>query len=267
MNIKSIIRFFGIHKIPLVHLLYSKISNFKFPNQDRIVSCHGLQILLRNPRKSIIGRSIFSTGLWEPEVTQFISSKVRQGMTVFDIGADIGYYSLLLAKLVGPTGLVFSFEPIPKAKWYLDKNIEMNGLDNVRSFDFALFDEPGVACLEAPLTLSKINLSKKKLSGKDIQVEMKVFDEWKAKGELNRVDLVKLDVEGAELNVLRGMKATLQNQKPAILVEVHSQELKSFGFSPSDLIEFLSEFGYQIDPVDKLEIDFSQSNLTIFCQS
>jgi|TARA_B100001971_G_C18120684_1_gene499271 FkbM family methyltransferase len=231
------------------------------------VSCHGLQILLRNPRKSIIGRSIFSTGLWEPEVTQFISSKVRQGMTVFDIGADIGYYSLLLAKLVGPTGLVFSFEPIPKAKWYLDKNIEMNGLDNVRSFDFALFDEPGVACLEAPLTLSKINLSKKKLSGKDIQVEMKVFDEWKAKGELNRVDLVKLDVEGAELNVLRGMKATLQNQKPAILVEVHSQELKSFGFSPSDLIEFLSEFGYQIDPVDKLEIDFSQSNLTIFCQS
>ncbi len=188
-------------------------------------------------------------------------------MTVFDIGADIGYYSLLLAKLVGPTGLVFSFEPIPKAKWYLDKNIEMNGLDNVRSFDFALFDEPGVACLEAPLTLSKINLSKKKLSGKDIQVEMKVFDEWKAKGELNRVDLVKLDVEGAELNVLRGMKATLQNQKPAILVEVHSQELKSFGFSPSDLIEFLSEFGYQIDPVDKLEIDFSQSNLTIFCQS
>jgi len=104
------------------------------------------------------------------------------------------------------------------------------------------------------------------LSGNDIQVEMKMFDEWKLKEEIDNVDLVKLDVEGSELNVLKGMKNTLQSQHPKILIEIHPQQLKSFGFSPSDVIEFLSKFGYKIEPVDKTKIDFSQGNITLFCQ-
>jgi FkbM family methyltransferase len=242
------------------------MEKMMLPNKDIILPCHGMRILVRNPRRSLIGRSIYFRGLWEPEATQFISLKIKSGMTVLDIGADIGYYTLLFAKLVGSKGRVFSFEPIPKAKWYLDKNIEMNGLNNVRAFNFALFDKAGIACLEDPFTQSKINPSKKTLSENDIQVEMKVFDEWKLKEEIDQIDWVKLDVEGAELNVLRGMKSALQSYHPGILIEVHPQQLESFGFSSSAVIEFLSEFGYQIEPVDKPRIDFSQGNITLFCE-
>lgn len=261
MEIKWIAKSIGLHKIPLVRSLYDRIREMKIPNKNVTVSCHDLRILVRNPRQSIIGRSLYLEGIWEPIVTKFISPQIKNGMTVLDIGADIGYYTLLFAKLVGNKGRVFSFEPIPKAKWFLDKNIEMNSLNNVSVLSFALFDKPGKVCLEDPFTKSKINTSKKTLSENDIIVEMKVFDDWKSEEGIDRVDLVKIDVEGAELNILRGMKNTLQSDRPGLLIEVHPQLMESFGFSPSDLTEFLLEFGYQIEPVDN-----AYDNQTIFCK-
>jgi len=109
----------------------------------------------------LIGKPIYLTGLWEPKDTHFISSKINPGITVLDIGADIGYYTLVLAKLVGPKGSLFSFEPIPKAKWYLDKNIEMNGLVNVGTFDLALFHEPAMVSLEGYSLNLKLILQRK----------------------------------------------------------------------------------------------------------
>lgn len=266
MNIKSIVRLFGAHKIPFISKMYGGWLRSNLPNKDTILPCHGLQILVRNPRQSTIGKSIYLDGIYEQETTRFISSKIEPGMTILDIGADIGYYTILFAKHVGSKGQVYAFEPIPRAKWYLDKNILMNGLDNVKTFGFALFDKPGNAYLEDPFTKSKINPSKQSLSGNDIQVEMKMFDEWKLKEGINNIDLVKLDVEGAELNILQGMKNTLQSQHPKILIEVHPRQLKTFGFSPPDVIEFLSKFGYKIESVDKTKIDFSEGNTALFCQ-
>ncbi len=266
MNVKSIVKLFAIHKIPLVRRMYDRWVRLKLPNRDTILPCHGLQILFMNPRQNVIGRSVYLTGVYEREATDFISSKIELGMTILDIGADIGYYTTLFAKHVGSEGRVYAFEPIPKAKWYLDKNMLMNRLDNVRTFGFALFDKSGMVCLEDPFTKSKINPSKKRLSGNDIQVEMKVFDEWKVEEGIDNVDLVKLDVEGAELNVLRGMQNTLESQNPRILIEVHAQQLKSFGFSASDIIGFLSELGYKIEPVDKTKNENSEPKTILFCQ-
>ena len=266
MNIKSILKLLGIHKIPLIPKIYDRWLRFKLPNTDTILRCHGLKIVVMNPRVNVIGRSIYLTGVYEPEATHFISSRIKLGMTVLDIGADIGYYTLLFAKHVGSKGRVYAFEPIPKAKCYLDKNISMNGLDNVRTFGFALFDKSDMVCLEEPLTKSQINPSKRRLSRNDIQVETKVFDEWKLKEGVDNVDLVKLDVEGAELNVLRGMKNTLERQNPRILIELHPNQLKSFGSSPSDIIRFLSEFGYKIEPVGQTKMDSSEGKIILFCE-
>ncbi|MGA1869109.1 MAG: FkbM family methyltransferase [bacterium] len=236
------------------------------PHKDIIVSSHGLQILVRNPHESFIGRCIYLNGVWEKEVTEFILSRIKPGFIVLDIGADIGYYTLLFAKLVGPSGHVVSFEPIPKAKWYLDKNIEINKFNNVTSHSFALFDKKGYVCLEDPFHTSKINPSKQNISSNDIRVEMKVFDECAAEMGITQVNLVKIDVEGAELNILRGMRNTLQEQHPALLVEVHPQQIQTFNFSAPDIIDFLSELNYQIEPVDKPAINFDQGNITIFCR-
>lgn len=260
MNIKkSIIKFLDV-----CHIKYPR---FMLPTNDVVLPFDGQRILIRNPRVSRIGRSIYLRGIWEPAATHFISSKIEAGVTALDVGADIGYYTLLFAKRVGPKGRVFAFEPIPKAKQYLDRNIEMNGFHNVKTFDFALFDESGKMCLEAPFTKSKINPSRRKLCSNDIEVKVKVFDEWAPKERIDAVDLIKLDVEGAELNVLRGMRSTLREQCPKILIEVHPEQLNTFGFLPSDVIEFLSDFGYHIEPVDKPEINFSQGNIILFADN
>lgn len=238
----------------------------QIPDRDLLLPWNDMEIIVRSPHKSIIGRSILFEKIWEPDVTKFISSWIKPDITVLDIGADIGYYTLLFAKLVGPKGKVYSFEPIPKAKWYLDENIKNNKLNNVETFSFALFDKQGHVCLEDPFIKSKINLSKKTLRKNDIMVEMKIFDSWRPNEIIEKVDLVKIDVEGAEMNILRGMKATLQNERPSILVEVHPYQLKSFGFTASDLVEFLTTFAYKITPINKKTIDFSRGNITLFCE-
>jgi len=238
----------------------------QIPDRDLLLPWNDMKILVRNPRKSIIGRSILLEKVWEPEVTRFISSRIKPDMIVLDIGADIGYYTLLFSKLVGPKGKVYSFEPIPKAKWYLDKNIKNNKLNNVRTFSFALFDRSGRMCLEDPFIKSKINLSKKILGKNDIMVETKIFDNWRLKNVKEKTDLVKIDTEGSEMNILRGMKATLQKEHPAILVEVHPYQLKSFGFTARDLVQFLTTFAYKITPINKKTIDFFHGNITLFCE-
>ena len=92
-----------------------------------------------------------------------------------------------------------------------------------------------------------------------------MLDEWKSKEGIDNIELVKFDVQGAELNVLRGMKSTLESQHPALLIEVHPQGLKNFGFSAPDIIALLTELDYRIEPVDKRKIDFSRGDLTLFC--
>jgi len=268
MNIKSIAKALGFRKNPLslFRRLCQNAILKQIPDKDLVLPWNDMKILVRNPRKSLIGRSIFLERVWEPDATKFISSWIKPDMSVLDIGADIGYYTLLFAKIVGPKGRVYSFEPIPKAKWYLDKNIKINKLNNVKTFSFALFDKSGHVCLEDPFIKSKINPSKKTLCKNDILVEMKVFDNWRLKQVIDNINLVKIDVEGAEVNTLRGMKTTLQNEHPAILIEVHPSQLESFGFTAFDLIEFIKSFAYKITPVNKKTIDFSQGNITLFCE-
>jgi len=265
----------NLKNIPVIRTVYSfsrnlyyKVRDLKFPNKDVVLPCYGgLRLLVINPRRQkLIGRPIFLTGVWETDVTNFISSVVKPDMTVLDVGADIGYYTVIFAKFVGPKGRVFSFEPIPKAKEYLDKNIKLNGFGNVETLDFALFDRPGTVCLESPFTKSKINLLKKTLSIDDIMVEMKIFDEWHTLKRIGQIDLIKIDVEGAEYNILRGMQNTLQKYHPSLLIEVHPKQLRDFGASPSDILELLKPLGYLFQAIGEQVLDFSGGNIHIFCR-
>lgn len=250
----------------MLNSLRYKYSKMELPDKDVVLVSNGMQIKVRNPQVSAIGRSIFNTGLWEPEVSEVVESIVKPGMTVIDVGADIGYYTLLLARLVGPSGKVLAFEPIPAAKAYLDFNVELNHLDAVQTFPVALFDKSGEALLEDPLRASRINPGKKTAAGNDIAVSLVVLDEsWPTYG-IERVDFVKIDVEGAELNVLKGMEHTLRMFHPHILVEIHASPLGNFGFTPSDLMDFLGAYAYHITPVDAPGLDFAEGNVTVICR-
>ena len=240
------------------------LHDFRLPNRDLTLDCLGKQLHVRNPRRSVIGRSIYLSGIWEHEVTRFISPRIRPGMTVLDVGGDIGYFTLLFSLGVGPTGRVLVFEPMPQVRKYLERNIEFNNLQNTQVCRFALADRAGTAILEAPFQLSAINLHKTVLAAEDVEVELKVYDRWSVETGVGPVDLVKIDIEGAELTALLGMADTIDSYRPAVLVEIHPERLAQFGQRPEQLVEFFVEKGYRGIPVDKSELVFDQGNITVY---
>lgn len=267
-NWKSIIRPVPILG-PTVVGVWRSVRNivqwWQLPNHDVTVYClAGMRMIVRNPRKSFIGRALFVTGVWEPEVTEFISHRLRPGMTVVDVGADMGYYSLLFANKVGPTGKVIAFEPIPLAKALLDENIRINKLTNVLSYQFAISDRTGKAVLESPLKKSRVSLQKTQAMNDDIEIEIRHFDEWQIAMAIGVINMVKIDVEGAELMVLMGMRNTLVAQRPALLIEIHPDQLPHFGHTVKDLLTFLKDLDYEATPIDRPEMVFDLGNITVY---
>jgi FkbM family methyltransferase len=164
----------------------------------------------------------FVYGTWEPKVVSSIVSTVQPGMTAVDIGAHIGYYTLLLAKRVGPTGRVFAFEPLPVNFALLQKNIELNRLQRVQTFPQAVFSRDVELTLTVPDDLP--NSGNASLVGaegtKRLRVPAVTLDSVSA-GYGLRPDFLKIDVEGAELDVLLGAKETLARSRPKMLIELH----------------------------------------------
>ena len=235
------------------------------PNEDVVLAFDDQRIIVHNPRKNVIGQELFLKGLWELEVTRYISSRITPGMTILDVGADIGYYTLLFAKRVGRQGRVIAFEPIPAARATLEKNIRLNGYRNVSVLDYALYDINGSFVLEGPLDVSRINPLKAGEGENDLTIETRIFDDCLKALAVDHIDLVKIDVEGAEMNVLEGMKTSLQKFHPALLVEVHPEHLGKFNKTTEDLMQFLDGMGYGVTPVDKSALNFEEGNITIYC--
>lgn len=188
-------------------------------------------------------------GTWEPQVTSLITSTVKPGMTVIDIGAHVGYYSLLFAKCVGPAGRVFSFEPLPENLALLRKNIELNHLNNVRCFESALFSGAKELCLavpdESPNSGDGSVIHDR--GGKHILVSATTLDSFCAGHDL-QPDLLKMDVEGAEYDVLMGATETIARCRPELLIELHHFDGSLAAHPVPDL---LSGWGYQMEWVER----------------
>jgi FkbM family methyltransferase len=160
-------------------------------------------------------------GTAEPHLQRAIKKYVATGDTVYDIGANEGYFSLSLAKQVGRSGLVIAFEPVPQNLELLRKNIETNRLSNVHVFDVAASDRCGEAVIRiadnssmASLVWHKGNPSVVELAVKTIAIDYLV----KA-GDLPVPRFVKIDVEGAEGLVLLGMRRTVAAARPVLFLE------------------------------------------------
>lgn len=161
-------------------------------------------------------RWILAYGVWEPAITYLVRRRVRRGSLVLDIGANLGYYVLLLSRLVGPEGHVLGFEPEPSNLELLRKTVELNRATNVELSNAAVGDRDGTARLflseRAPGLHSVVNA----VGSGFTEVPMRRLD---ALTPARKVDFLLVDAEGAEALVVEGGTALLERDRPEIVME------------------------------------------------
>lgn len=268
LNAREFLRRMGVGKFLLEHVITPSqhLADKRFPDKDTVVRINGHKLLVFSPRNNLIGRALYQNGVWEPPVTEAIEKLTRPGMIAIDVGADIGYYTLQMSRLVGPQGRVVAFEPIPDARRRLEHNIALNGCKNIEVSEYALGNQEGTVYLEDPFKKSRLNLTKSSGEEGDIKVSIKRMDDLAEQMNLPSVDIVKMDIEGAEHEALLGMESILKKHHPILIVEVHNRFLPLFGTTAQDLLNWLKSLNYQITPVDSTQ---SEDNVTqtVSCQS
>lgn len=180
-------------------------------------------LILQGPMESWNTLSQIARNTFEPFEVDLFRQTVRPGMTVLDIGANLGYYTLLAGRLVGPTGKVYAFEPDPRVVSHLDANVRANGLGNVVVLARAASDRPGIRDLQLSRTPSYSGLYANEGMGSIVgtaSVETVAVDDVLPH---EAVDVVKLDVEGEERAALRGLVRSLgRSSDPHLFLELRT---------------------------------------------
>jgi FkbM family methyltransferase len=182
-------------------------------------------------------------GTYEPELVSTLERHVSEGMTVLDVGANHGYFTLLFSQLVGPRGKVYAFEPEPVNYQLLEKTIAANGLSNVEAVKLAVSSRSGVEKLFLEDAYLGTHSMEKKDSDNYIEVNLTSVDEFARERRLPSVDFVKIDIEGHEVEALKGMAETMRRWKPSIVCEFQDQRLLSQGS------EILRDNGYTLETI------------------
>jgi FkbM family methyltransferase len=182
---------------------------------------------------------------YEPELS-YLKMILSPGNTFVDVGANIGIYTLAASKIVGETGRVLAFEPSVQSSPLLAKNIALNGLTNVHTFPVALSQKKGRAWLHRGPNPTLNSFGKDpSWKGDGEEVVTEILDQVLRKAHIDRVDVIKMDVQGAEELVLRGASNTVTSTHPVVIFEVWPEGAMLLGLSPYGPWELLESIGYQ----------------------
>jgi FkbM family methyltransferase len=185
---------------------------------------------------------------YEPDTTRLFHHLLRPGMTVIDIGAHAGYFSLIAASCVGAAGNVYAFEPFPASFRQLQRNIELNGYKNIHAVRKAVSDRTGVRkLLVNPKGSDRHSLfaGESSWEPESPEVETTRLDDFLEECDWPRVDLIKMDIEGAEPAAMAGMKQTLEKCGVRYVITEFSPELlKAAGCEPRKFLQEVTNIGF-----------------------
>jgi FkbM family methyltransferase len=202
----------------------------------------GVNILVDGTSQA--GRILLCTGEYESPTARVIQTLLRPGDAFVDVGAHIGFFTLLAAPVVGASGRVLAFEPLPGTRALLFENVRRNQFHHVTIHAEALTDSTGMASMSAPPNDSGLaTLRANSDSTLRVPVQTARFDDLVTPDF--RVAGVKMDVEGAEQRVLAGMEGTLRRHRPWLVIEITNPFLQIMGDSATSLIETLAALDYQ----------------------
>ncbi|MFH1656592.1 MAG: FkbM family methyltransferase [Candidatus Nealsonbacteria bacterium] len=261
-KIRQILKKIGVSKkIPGVLQVHNFLYRIFWPYKN-IIEIQGSKMKINPNDESFSMRETFegyATNLIHEKTTTNLFKKiVKKGNVVVDLGANIGYFTLLAAKLVGPSGKVYAFEPEPKNFNYLKDNIKINNYNHVFLNQKAVSDKQGITKLficsydtgHHTINQNKgieVYSSGREIQEKSIEIETIILDDF-LRDKTNKVDILKIDVEGAELLAVKGMKGILEkNRNIKILLEFFPLLIKEMGSSPKELMRILvREHGFNV---------------------
>jgi FkbM family methyltransferase len=200
-----------------------------------------------------ISHELLLTGVHEAESTKQIRREIKSGMTILEIGANIGYYSLIEAQLVGEKGKIYAFEPSPINMKLLKTNIALNSLENiVEAYPYGVGSKTAKRKF---YLMSKGNMSSFVPRKEDsiiktldtIDVEVVSLDKFFGINSVS-IDYVRMDVEGFEFEVIKGMNRILTSEKcpMGLFIEIHSESLNNNGSSCKEFVNYVTNMGYKI---------------------
>lgn len=195
-----------------------------------------------------VARTLFFHGYWEQNVTSVLLHVLRKGQTVIDVGAHIGYWTLLMSQAVGQEGRVLSFEADPTTFGELTGNVRLNGCQNTMLLALAVADaSERRRFYTKSITHSDVaSLITTEMTAPSIEICTIALDEFLDESGIGCVDLVKLDIEGGEMYALQGLAAGIQSRRyKRILLELHPAQIATAGLTSRELLNMFSDSGYR----------------------
>ena len=210
---------------------------------DEICEIQGFKI-----RRGKSMRYLILAEEYEPAETDLIKKYVKSGMIVFDLGANIGWFTMILSKLVGNSGHVYSFEPDPDYFQTLKENIQLNHLTNVSLFQMGVSNTSGVRNFSLNKEFGTLVIGSKQKKD-SLQIETTTLDDFCKKNQI-KIDFFKMDVEGSEMLVLDGMKESIKNNPDMkFITEFHPNAIRGVGLSPEIFFEKIKQIGFKITKI------------------
>lgn len=241
-----------LFKSPIIKTVIGFINN----NFKAIIPLFGVsvngQTFFAHTFDRIIALLLLKNGMLEKREMDLVKKTVKKGWTVLDIGANIGYYSLLLSKLVGKSGKVIAFEPDKNNVNILRKNIKFNNIKNVKVVPAAVSDYTGAGSLFISDSHSGDHRIYRSLDEKRKTKKIKTIDLDSYFKSKEKINFIKIDVQGAEELVFKGMKRLLERNKTTIiLLEFWPEGLMKIGSSPRDFLKMIMDFGFTLRHINK----------------
>jgi len=225
-----LIRFFLLRVILFKNSLFRKVVRAKIRRLEGkyvIENVLGSKMYLDLSRDAGVSWELYKVGIREPFITSFLQKEIKEGDVIVDIGANIGYYALLESKLVGEKGKVYAIEPVPESVNLLKKNISLNRRSNIEVFQLAIGGRITTDYIYISPALNVSSLIKPKANRfiKKIKIKVTTLDEFLKDKPFPT--LIRMDVEGYEIEIIKGMRNILESNKPLkILIEIHPHIIK-----------------------------------------
>jgi FkbM family methyltransferase len=264
----------GAGIIPGARRLYVRCyDKFVVPKGDVLFNIQGNKMYVSGA--SVFGAGLVTDGVREQCETELFKKMVRNGMVVVDIGANMGYYTLIAARLVRSSGAVYAFEPEPGSHELLCRNIAVNNFGNIIPVRKAVSNITGKtkfysdALCPDRSSFAKDNVPSKTKTAGCLEVEAITLDDFfeRTVGD-DRIDFIKMDVEGAEGLVVDGAERVFQsNSSLRILMEFMPELLRNVGTDPLELLHKLQNYGFQIQLINGQKCTLEPiENAAEFCE-